>query len=677
MAPIEVSFYETSEILSILREHKCASTAPFYSYQTLELFFFYHTNTSPLVSGIFKLQAIIVLTFTSRPRASDGKDPKYPLSTPLPSQIWRPKTYENEKETIISSADAKNFPVQTWADEKQKLVHAESRVLSFGTPLSSFGFTMYDLKYSLTRMSKLQSTLRFFGIYKPANANWGWDYVTSGLSRMSAEGHTFKGEDLSKWLSRLKNKIRENKESRNLKLRLHSVFMEWCMKRFFSRKPEAIEHVGIWDTWISLSLEKTSNYFRKSLCFNCVIYVVISILVAWNMSTTNGDSHGKNSKIHFFDREQQHNRLESNDGEKKDRRPTLQGALLKLFWKILKVICVIVSILVFMHWRLHSSILVQDIRSGMKLRPSFPNVTATMTNPGSLSLLPMTGVRRITYGKRKVDSVEPTRFDILIGTRFDSLYLRIVNRFLDYHTGNRIWRKHTTEASGCTERGFFFSKSDIFPVAVIDSILGKMKGKLLLQTPETGKFIAMATGDSRIFTRRALILEHSLLISELDRIISFIISEMRFESTLRSTPLALFAVGVLEGIRERIFGESNQIRALLFAGSKGNNRKMSSAAIPLLRSTRLLAPVNDYIATLKPEEIEFYKKLAKDREKEREKRRRKAASLEAAKQIAFSPKEMISVDKVVADNPKKRRARARADPQRILQQLNTRRRRGR
>merc|ERR1712224_843875 len=151
----------------------------------------------------------------------------------------------------------------------------------------------------------------------------------------------------------------------------------------------------------------------------------------------------------------------------------------------------------------------------------------------------MVGVRRITHGRGKIEFVDPTRDDILIGTRFDSLYLRVVNRFLDYHTGNRAWRKRIREASTSTQRGIFFSKSKVVPNVVIDSVLRNMKGNMLLQTPESGNFTVMTNSESRVFTRRALVLEQSLLLSELDRSISFIISEMRFESTLRNTVLAL------------------------------------------------------------------------------------------------------------------------------------------
>lgn len=553
--------------------------------------------------------------------------------------------YQSDRNAPISSADAKNFPIQSWVDERKKLIHPESRVLSLGTPLTSFGFTLYDLKDSLANMSKLLTALRFLGIYKPPNANWGWDYVTSVFSRISTETHKFKKDDLGVWLSRQRNLIKRNKNSLNLKLRLQSKFIEWYMNRILVGMPPADKQMGIWDSWISLSLHKGTKYFRKYLIWNCMVYIVISIVVAWILSTRSEDADDNDDNIHGFDHDMQQHRPEKNSGKRKERRRySFQGALLKGFLKPFAVICLISFIRAFVHWKLESSILVRDIQSGRKLQSSFPDMTAAMTNHSSFSLLPMVGVRRITHGRGRVEFVKPTRDDILIGTRFDSLYLRIVNRFLDYHTGNRVWRKCIKEASASTGRGLFFSTKEVVPTVVIDSILREMKGKMLLQTPETGNFTVMTNGDSRIYTRRALIREHSLLLSELDRSISFMISEMRFESSLRTTPLAFFAVGMLEGIREIIFGESDQTRSYLFTKHKEDKRQSSSTTSPPLRQLRLLAPIKNYVATLKPEKITFHK--------DRRKKGATKLNLDSNKKV---------------DSGRKRRSNGTLNAQRILQ----------
>eukprot|EP00535_Pseudo-nitzschia_heimii_P004648 CAMPEP_0197179122 /NCGR_PEP_ID=MMETSP1423-20130617/4174_1 /TAXON_ID=476441 /ORGANISM="Pseudo-nitzschia heimii, Strain UNC1101" /LENGTH=415 /DNA_ID=CAMNT_0042628987 /DNA_START=354 /DNA_END=1598 /DNA_ORIENTATION=- len=194
-------------------------------------------------------RAIAVLTFTSRPRISNGRIPPYPFRTPLPSEIWSKKSNKNERNKTITSLDAKNFPIQSWKDERDKLIQPESRVLSLGTPLTSFGFTLYDLKDSLVRMSKIRTILRFLGLYKPREASWGWDYATSVFSRISTETHKFKTEDLSNWLSNQRKLIKKNKKYLSLKLRLRSKFTKWYMDRIFVGMPASNKQMGIWDSW--------------------------------------------------------------------------------------------------------------------------------------------------------------------------------------------------------------------------------------------------------------------------------------------------------------------------------------------------------------------------------------------------------------------------------------------
>ena len=593
---------------------------------------------------MFKPIVIVVLTFTSRPRSSNGRIPQYPFRTPLPSEIWIKKANENERNKTVASLDGKNFPIQSWKDEREKLIHPESRVLSLGTPLTSFGFTLYDLKNSLSRMSKVMTILRFLGIYKPPGASWGWDYFTSVFSRISTETHKFKAEDLSSWLSNQRKRMKKYKSSLSLKLRMHSQFMEWYLDRIFVGMPATNQHMGIWDSWISLSLQKATKYFQKVLILSSFVYIFISILIAWILSTTNEDIDDEIDYFDFFDQDiQQRRRGESIDEVGKRGHITLLDYMFKNLTKALKTASLILSILGFVHWRLESCILVQDIRSGMKLQYSFPKVSERIKNHTSVSLLPMAGVRRITHGRGKIEFVDPTRDDILIGTRFDSLYLRVVNRFLDYHTGNRAWRKRIREASVCTKRGGFFSTSNLVPNVIIDSILREMKGKLLLQTPESGKFTVMTNSESRTFTRRALILEQSLLLSELDRSISFMVSEMRFESTLRATSLALFGIGMLEGMRERIFGESDHYREFPPFNQK-ENRKILGSISKLFRSDHVLTPVKRYVPTLRPETLISLKNKGK--------------------RGGIKP-QLSGTKKVVGT--RKRRTMERADAQRIIQ----------
>ena len=292
------------------------------------------------------------------------------------------------------------------------------------------------------------------------------------------------------------------------------------------------------------------------------------------------------------------------------QRGKIQDYLLnRLILNLLKNLCLIAMCCYFFNWRFQSSVFIRTIPT--KTRPAFPNMTATVYNR------PMAGVRM-----GNLEFVTPTRDDVLIGTRFDSLYLGIVNRFFDYHTGNIHWRKLVRNAAETIDRSYIFSSLPHAADAIIDSILYKIDGNLLLQSPESGNFTVMTRGESRLFTRRALLLEKSLLILELDRSISFMIAHFRFDANLRATPLALFSVRVLEEIRKNIFGEESSLprsfpseddhqklnTAVFQASNIYPSARRSSSQFQLLT---LLKPLKKFVPTLQPEDISSHKQLGK------------------------------------------------------------------
>ena len=65
---------------------------------------------------------------------------------------------------------------------------AESRQLSQGITFSlrwdMWGHTLWDLAQADTRMTRPWATLRALGLYKPKDATWGIDYVSSATMRM-------------------------------------------------------------------------------------------------------------------------------------------------------------------------------------------------------------------------------------------------------------------------------------------------------------------------------------------------------------------------------------------------------------------------------------------------------------------------------------------------------------
>ena len=430
----------------------------------------------------------------------------------------------------VSSQDANRFVVPSWNDDAKLLAQepsTETRVLGLGTPLTSFGLTLQDLRKSNNpgiRMlpKKWLPWLRFLGLYKLPNANWGWDYMTSVWSRISAETHKFQEKDLSGWIQKQKHGGV-----------VPRFWIEFVVHERVPKQDAQRLDRGIWDVWYSKSIDKTLGLLRWiSLVLGTFYILVIAGLTRNHQSSL-------------------------------QQKPSL--SLLRRFLShlltLLKSLTVVTLILGCLHCKLENSSLSTGIRSGRKIRPTFPNVTSTRTTGNHpISLVPMAGVRRITHGRGEIQFASPDRYDVLCGTRLNSLYLWAVNHMLDYHTGNQKWRCLLREAvapivtSEGEHRPLAFQEQPKFiQDAIVESIMRKTKGKYLLQVPENGNFTLMTKQESRYFTRKAIMVGENQMLFLLDETVAYMIAEMRYESSLRTTPLCAIAIGVLEELLERFF----------------------------------------------------------------------------------------------------------------------------
>ena len=67
--------------------------------------------------------------------------------------------------------------------------------------------------------------------------------------------------------------------------------------------------------------------------------------------------------------------------------------------------------------------------------------------------------------------------------------------------------------------------------------------------------MVMSRAEARTYTRRAILNEGSELLSLMDLSLSYMVSQMLYETTLRDTALAGMTAGFLESIREGLYGE--------------------------------------------------------------------------------------------------------------------------
>lgn len=535
-------------------------------------------------------RAMIVITFTSRPRIGNGRRPERPFYTPLP-QIQptigrgcdiskaRAPTQQRQRESnniifsntdvasnvtslshlsgasddtpqCIASDDARNFPIQSWNDE-EKLKQAETRVLSLGTPLTSFGHTMYDMYDSLYSMSTFISTLRFFGLYKPSQAHWGWDYMSSVFSRIATETHKYKKEDLTVWLN--------SQRSSGI---LNYILVKYFL---FSSVPATTEDRGIWDVWYTKSLKKVTSRFQHTATIALCTFAISSLLL---LLVPNPTVQPMQSRERGWSR--------------------YAMGFLKSLWGIGRSMIIILLFVGILHYGIEQTLFVKEIKAGIKTRTAFPKLEGDWSTQrfdnGSYNYIVSRQVPKSPLSAQ--EPVLPGRDDVLIGSRFDSLHLRIVNQFLDYHTGNKVWRKLVHDISELT--GFSLRTYQLQPQALqasmIRAITDNINGRFLTQSASTGNFSVLPKEQSFRYTRRALMIKCSSILFAIDQSISYQIAHMRYESTLRAKPVAIAAIVLLEDIRRSLFGEKRLSGKIVAVPWK--------VGFPILSMTQCKGPVN-------------------------------------------------------------------------------------
>ena len=563
-----------------------------------------------------KHRAILVITFTSRPRypqPTASRRPQQqqrhqqrrrsPTWTPLPSisrsshylrrlvgqSVPSLSTANNEPEVTPDTATLDEldllprhlyrFALPSWQDDKKLYAQAsssETRSLGLGTPLTSFGLTLQDLRVnsSSSAMTNIPyhnmlrrwlSWGRFLGLYKPPRANWGWDYMTSVWSRISAETHKFQENNLADWLH---NQKQGGAISR--------LWVEYVVYDKVPKQDAQRLDRGIWDVWYSKSLEVALGclHWISQLLGSFILLVSLGLLYNQNVC----------AKSQFMSLQR------------------LGSAL----WRSVQPQILVLFLLGSAHCIVERSWLYSGIRCDNSLRPIFPNVTHFATDNPPISPVPMAGVRRITHGRGKIQHTTPNPHDVLFGTRLDSLHLWAINRILDYHPGNQQWQKLiqvvAVPVQGRMFRRPLLEQPQFLQDAIVESIVRKSKGRYLLQLPESGSFAVLTKNESRQYTRKAIMIQEDPLLFLLDETVSFMISEMRYESSIRTTPLCAIAIGVLEEIRERLFhvqSVTNSISIVPVSPKKLLKRFSTSGMLHKQQATKPQTQITPRIADTK------------------------------------------------------------------------------
>jgi len=475
-------------------------------------------------------RSIIVMTFTARHRRRNKT--KTEQKRPIPSGSW-----STEADMRIA--------------QEARITGTEIRRLSMGTPLSSFGFTLNDFSNPKKYMSNLMVILRFWGVWKYPESNWSQDYVTSIWDRVASEGDKFKRRDLESYIIFL------------IKLGFPTNLI---LKYFvLNEVPAKQKDRGTWDVWFELSLRKMSDNLQKVTMFLLALLISSMLLMCiFKKLISRKKNHTSSDESQFPKKkpiEQTNAKISCSDLKIKNNLHQNEDIFF-LIRRSVSAPALIVLTLVVLHILIERSTTIQDIKSGQTMRHPFPDNSTRVIHSLSIPNLLSSNL----YSSM-VEVDVPTRNDILIGTRFGSLHLRGFNRFLDYHTGNKAWRKEIAFAVE-TYGNYIVNMPESLRSLVVTTILTNLRrlcsprktcpGKrFMIQQIHNGKWQVLAESEAHKYTRRALLCTSNLIIGGLEESIAYMLSEMRYESVLRGTAMALLLVGYLEDFRSIYFFREN------------------------------------------------------------------------------------------------------------------------
>ena len=153
----------------------------------------------------------------------------------------------------------------------------------------------------------------------------------------------------------------------------------------------------------------------------------------------------------------------------------------------------------------------------------------------------------------------PNPSDVLFETRFGSKHLGMYNDFVDYHPGNRYWKKLVTEL-----RHHYKTYAMLAPVFqdalashIVHLIDWETYGRFLYQDMTTGNWMKLSTKDSVDYTLRALTVGFDTAQDVLEKEIRFLLSECQY-GHLRDTAMCrTYMPDSLASFRRDLFPRSS------------------------------------------------------------------------------------------------------------------------
>mmetsp|Transcript_25261 Transcript_25261/g.36639 ORF Transcript_25261/g.36639 Transcript_25261/m.36639 type:complete len:715 (-) Transcript_25261:379-2523(-) len=384
-------------------------------------------------------------------------------------------------------------------------IYPETTMLSQGIPYSlrfdMYGHTLSDLSHTTKRMAFPLTWLRSLRIWKHRSAHWGWDYLTVLTWRVANESPGYHFVDLTNfleghWLIGKGNRIQNRKRdepSPSLLQRLGLV------DHLISDSPKIGQHGAYiggghssWHVWALETIKKCQHCFGVMSSIFIASYILGALLytIAHKIWT---------------------------------------GGAGTPFRSTLRRLCFILTLVLFF-----AGLIVYHIASS-----PWGQFIASSSYKARASLTPFSccRVNKKPNGvvvKKSNPTTEPHWNDVLIGTRYDSSHLHMLNAFLDYHPGNVRWQKAISDYSAIHGSYFDYTGSKGLPQEfvenVVDSILSagtKETTRFLSQNKTSGEWHILPIPDVQLFVFKTLRLQQSLVLKRLYNVLSLLMADNR------------------------------------------------------------------------------------------------------------------------------------------------------
>jgi hypothetical protein len=306
-----------------------------------------------------------------------------------------------------------------------------------------WGHSLYDLAHADTSMKQPWATLRALGLYKrDKNAPWGIDYISGGSMRLANEDNGFRPMDLEKWI-------------------------QWGGFKFLPKSLEAQVDFNndesnelLWYQYYSRTHTLCIEFMEK-LCVASVIGYLSLFGVIIPL-------------------------LRRRDRNLSSTRKDVPNSI----WALMRIVLMIM-IAHFSLKKLKKHVDETDWAADIKAQRRYASTVK---------------YDQIAFADHEIDHVNsystfPTKYDVLVETRYASDQFEMYNDFINNHPGNRLFQELLQQHSFTFQQYPFFFQ-DASATYILEAI-GNEHGRFLIQNPN-GLWLWMTHDDSVEYIKQQL-----------------------------------------------------------------------------------------------------------------------------------------------------------------------------